>query len=61
MKNAIDWMVSRGETIGKSIALMHASRRGDDMLAQLRLVLPTISDQFRADPALRFTFSNLSL
>ncbi|MFU1682111.1 hypothetical protein [Phaeobacter piscinae] len=54
-------MVSRGETIGKPIALMHASRRGDDMLAQLRLVLPTISDQFRADPALRFTFSNLSL
>ncbi|WP_102896220.1 NADPH-dependent FMN reductase [Phaeobacter piscinae] len=60
LKNAIDWMVSRDEIIGKPIALMHASRRGDDMLAQLRLVLSTVSDQFRPDLFLRFNFLKLS-
>lgn len=46
LKNAIDWMVSRFEVIGKPIALAHASHRGDDMLASLRLVLSTVSDSF---------------
>ena len=53
LKNAIDWLVSRDEIIGKPIALMHASHRGDDMLAQLRLVLSTVSDQFRPELFLR--------
>lgn len=46
LKNAIDWMVSRFEVIGKPVALAHASHRGDDMLASLRLVLSTVSDGF---------------
>ena len=53
LKNAIDWMVSRCEIIGKPIALAHASYRGDDMLASLRLVLATVSDGFLASPFLR--------
>lgn len=54
LKNAIDWLVSRDEIIGKPIALMHASHRGDDMLEQLRLVLSTVSIRFTADIFLRF-------
>jgi chromate reductase, NAD(P)H dehydrogenase (quinone) len=46
LKNAIDWMVSRFEVISKPIAMVHASHRGDDMLASLRLVLSTVSDNF---------------
>lgn len=46
LKNAIDWMVSRFEVIGKPIVLVHASHRGDDMLASLRLVLSTVSNNF---------------
>jgi NAD(P)H-dependent FMN reductase len=46
LKNAIDWMVSRFEIIGKPITLVHASHRGDDMLASLRLVLSTVSNNF---------------
>lgn len=46
LKNAIDWMVSRVEVIGKPIALVHASHRGDDMLVSLRLVLSTVSNNF---------------
>jgi chromate reductase len=46
LKNAIDWMVSRYEIIGKPIALAHASHRGDEMLASLRVVLGTVSDGF---------------
>ena len=46
MKNAIDWMVSRYEIIGKPITLAHASHRGDEMLASLRVVLATVSDGF---------------
>jgi len=46
MKNAIDWMVSRFEIIGKPIALTHASHRGDEMLDSLRIVLATVSDGF---------------
>ncbi|WP_323785751.1 NADPH-dependent FMN reductase [Thalassovita sp.] len=53
LKNAIDWLVSRDEIIGKPIALAHASHRGDDMLAQLRLVLSTVSTGFNADIFLR--------
>lgn len=53
LKNAVDWMVSRFEVIGKPIVLVHASHRGDDMLASLRLVLTTISDNFKEDIFLR--------
>ncbi|VVE02421.1 NADPH-dependent FMN reductase [Pandoraea soli] len=53
LKNAIDWMVSRFEVIGKPIALAHASHRGDDMLGSLRLVLSTVSDRFLDDVFLR--------
>lgn len=53
LKNAIDWMVSRFEVIGKPIALAHASHRGDDMLGSLRRVLSTVSDGFLGDVFLR--------
>jgi len=33
---------------------MHASHRGDDMLAQIRIVLSTVSTQFADDLFLRF-------
>ena len=46
MKNLIDWMVSRAEIIHKPIALVHASHRGDDMVASMRLVLSTVSSRF---------------
>ncbi len=54
LKNAIDWLVSRDEIIGKPIVLMHASHRGDDMLEQLRLVLETVSERFNKDIFLKF-------
>lgn len=60
LKNAIDWLVSRDEIIGKPIALMHASHRGDDMLAQLRLVLSTVSDRFTDEPFFRIGLMKLS-
>lgn len=60
LKNAIDWLVSRDEIIAKPIALMHASHRGDDMLAQLRLVLATVSERFMPELFLRFSLMNLS-
>ncbi|MEP1766547.1 MAG: NADPH-dependent FMN reductase [Sulfitobacter sp.] len=60
LKNAIDWLVSRDEIISKPIALMHASHRGDDMLAQLRLVLSTVSDRFMLDPFIAFDLIKLS-
>lgn len=53
LKNAIDWMVSRFEVVGKPIVLAHASHRGDDMLASLRLVLSTVSSNFVEDLFLR--------
>lgn len=59
LKNAIDWLVSRDEIIGKPIALMHASHRGDDMLKQLRLVLATVSDSFSAEDFVRFELLQL--
>lgn len=46
LKNALDWLVSGDEVIGKPIALAHASHRGDDMLSALRTVLSTISANF---------------
>lgn len=46
LKNAIDWLVSGDQVVGKPIALVHASHRGDDMLAALRMVLSTISSNF---------------
>jgi len=55
LKNAIDWMVSRFEVIGKPIALVHASHRGDDMLASLRLVLSTVSENFLESIFLRIS------
>jgi NAD(P)H-dependent FMN reductase len=57
-KNAIDWLVSREEIIAKPIALIHASHRGDDALAQLRLVLATVSANFAADIFERFPFTS---
>jgi chromate reductase, NAD(P)H dehydrogenase (quinone) len=60
LKNAIDWLVSRDELIGKPIALAHASHRGDDMLQQLRIVLATVSDRFNAGLFLRFELAKLS-
>lgn len=60
LKNAIDWLVSRDEIIGKPIALMHASHRGDDMLAQLRLVLSTVSDGFTEECFLKFDLMKCS-
>ena len=46
LKNAIDWLVSGDQLIGKSIAIVHASHRGDDMLKILRTVLSTVSSNF---------------
>jgi len=52
-KNALDWLVSRPELIGKTIAIAHASHRGDEMLGHLRRVLETVSTGFRPDIFLR--------
>jgi NAD(P)H-dependent FMN reductase len=60
LKNAIDWLVSRDEIITKPIALMHASHRGEDMLAHLRLVLGTVSQEFTQDVFLRFELIKLT-
>ncbi|WP_370676847.1 NADPH-dependent FMN reductase [Pleomorphomonas sp. PLEO] len=49
LKNAIDWLVSGDQVVGKPIALVHASHRGDDMLSILRTVLSTISSNFNRD------------
>lgn len=54
LKNAIDWLVSGDTLIGKPVVLMHASLRGDDMLATLRMVLSTVTQNFNADIFLRF-------
>jgi len=54
-KNALDWLVPRPELTAKRIGILHASQRGEDMLADLRRVLATVSTGF--DPGLfaRFT------
>ncbi|MEO5615449.1 MAG: NADPH-dependent FMN reductase [Cypionkella sp.] len=59
-KNALDWLVSRPELIGKPIALLHASHRGDDVLADLRRVLATVSDRFAPDIFARFGLGKLT-
>lgn len=60
LKNAIDWLVSRNEIIEKPIVLAHASHRGDDMLASLRLVLATVSQRFNPDLFVRFPLMSKS-
>jgi chromate reductase, NAD(P)H dehydrogenase (quinone) len=47
--------VSRDEIIGKPIAILHASHRGEDVLGDLRRVLSTVSDRFA--PAIFATFA----
>jgi len=59
LKNAIDWLVSGDEIVHKPIALLHASHRGDDMLAGLRTVLATITDRFAGDIFLRLPLMKL--
>ncbi|MCJ9695467.1 NAD(P)H-dependent oxidoreductase [Rhizobium sp. PRIMUS64] len=59
LKNAIDWLVSGDEIVHKPIALLHASHRGDDMLAGLRTVLATITDRFAEDIYLRLPLMKL--
>lgn len=59
-KNALDWLVSRPELIGKPIALLHASHRGEDVLADLRRVLATVSDRFAPDIFARFALGKLT-
>ncbi len=54
LKNALDWMVSRDEIIRKPVSLLHASPRGDDMLAALRLVMKTVTERFEERLFLRF-------
>ncbi|QKK19165.1 NADPH-dependent FMN reductase [Rhizobium indicum] len=59
LKNAIDWLVSRDEIVHKPIALLHASHRGDDMLAGLRKILETITDRFAGDIFLQLPLMKL--
>lgn len=54
LKNAIDWLAPREAVIGKPIALIHASHRGDDALDELRRVLSTISERFDPECFARF-------
>ena len=49
LKNAIDWLVSGDQIVAKPIVLAHASHRVEDMLADLRLVLSTVSSNFNRD------------
>lgn len=60
LKNAVDWLVSRPEIIGKPCALLHGSHRGDEALAQLRRVMQTVSDGFAPDLFERFALNGLS-
>lgn len=60
LKNAIDWLVSGEQIIGKPVALMHASHRGDDMLAALRLVLSTVTERFTEDIFLRLPLMKMT-
>ena len=60
LKNAIDWLVSRDEILGKPITLAHASHRGDDMLGSLRSVLSTVSPGFDEAHFLRLPLMGLS-
>jgi len=49
VKNAIDWLVARDEIIGKPVAILHGSHRGEDALHSLRLVLGTVSQSFQPE------------
>jgi chromate reductase len=60
LKNAIDWLVSRDTLVGKPMALLHASHRGDDMLESLRHVLATVSGRFAPELFLRLPLMKLS-
>ena len=55
LKNAIDWLVSGEAIVGKPVVLAHASHRGDDMLATLRIVLSTVTQNFNEAIFLRFS------
>ncbi|UWM73611.1 NAD(P)H-dependent oxidoreductase [Rhizobium sp. WSM4643] len=59
LKNAIDWLVSGDEIVHKPIALLHASHRGDDMLAGLRTILATVTDRFACNIFLRLPLMKL--
>jgi len=60
LKNAIDWLVSGGAIIDKPVALIHASHRGDDMLASLRLVLGTVTSGFHQQVFQQFSLISMS-
>lgn len=60
LKNAIDWLVSGEVIIDKPVALIHASHRGDDMLAALRLVLGTVTPAFHEQIFLRISLVSKS-
>ncbi len=60
LKNALDWLVSRQEIIGKPIALLHASPRGLDVLTDLRRVLATVSDRFAPDIFAQFNLRSMT-
>jgi len=60
LKNAIDWLVSGDEIIAKPVVLAHASHRGADMLAALRLVLATVTQRFLPDLFLQFPLMSKS-
>lgn len=53
LKNALDWLVSREEIIFKPVLVVHASHRGDNVLAALGEVLKTISADVMAGEMLR--------
>lgn len=61
LKNAIDWLVSGDELIGKPITLAHASHRGDDMLTTLRAILKTVSSGFCDNIFFRHPLMNATL
>lgn len=58
LKNVIDWLSSREEIADKPIAILHASHRGDNMLASLGLVLKTMSAGFNENIFERFALTN---
>jgi len=60
LKNAIDWLVSGEAIIDKPVAIIHASHRGDDMLASLRLVLGTVTSMFHEQIFQRFSLISKS-
>ena len=59
-KNALDWLVSRGEVPFKPLMFAHASHRGDLVLAQLTDVLQTMSLHIVEDAFLRLPVAGKS-